>query len=234
MNTPHIKPDGMPIAKTVLMPGDPLRAKFIAENFLENPVEFNSVRNILGYTGNYKGKPVSVMASGMGVPSMAIYSYELFKFFDVDNIIRIGTCGALQPTMKLYDVVIAMGAATDSNYASQYNLPGYLPPIASYELLSRAIGEIKGDQHAHVGNVLTSDFFYSADTTALDKWAAMGILAVDMETAALYWNATYLRKNALSILTVSDQIVTGEQATTEERQTAFTQMMNIALEVAIK
>lgn len=236
MNTPHIKlENNARIAESILLPGDPLRAKFIAENFLENAQRFNSVRNMFGYTGEYKGKLVSVMGTGMGMPSMALYSYELIKFFDVKRLIRIGTCGAMQKNMNLYDVVLAMGAATDSNYASQYNLPGTLPAIASFNLLKDV--EATCEKHAqtsHVGNVLSSDFFYNADADALKKWMDLNVLAVDMETAALYWNAIYLGVEALSIMTVSDHIITGEKTTPEERQTSFTKMMDIALEVATR
>lgn len=236
MNTPHIKlENNARIAESILLPGDPLRAKFIAENFLENAQRFNSVRNMFGYTGEYKGKLVSVMGTGMGMPSMALYSYELIKFFDVKRLIRIGTCGAMQKNMNLYDVVLAMGAATDSNYASQYNLPGTLPAIASFNLLKDAEATCeKYTQTAHVGNVLSSDFYYSANEDVINEWAKMGVLAVDMETAALYWNAIHLGVEALSIMTVSDHLVTGQETTPEERQTSFTKMMNIALEVATK
>lgn len=235
MNTPHIKPDGKKIAETILLPGDPLRAKFIAENFLENAVQFNEVRNMFGYTGTYKGKEVSVMGTGMGMPSMGIYSYELMKFFGVKKLMRIGSCGAMQPHMNLYDIVIAQAAATDSNYGSQFNTPGSLPPIADFELLSKAVEEAKNKNFTyHVGNVLSSDIFYNFDETALGRWQKNGILAVEMEAAALYWNAMGLGCQALAIMTVSDHIITKEVTTSDERQTAFTNMMEIALEVAIK
>ncbi|WP_206871616.1 purine-nucleoside phosphorylase [Clostridium zeae] len=231
--TPHIGAKLGEIAKTVLMPGDPLRAKFIAENFLEDVVQFNSVRNMLGYTGTYKGKRVSVMGGGMGMPSIGIYSYELFNFYDVDNIIRIGTAGSLSEDVKLRDVVIALGASTNSNYASQYCLPGTFAPIASFDLVSSAVEVAKErDINAVVGNILSSDTFYCADKTALDKWISMGILAVEMEAAALYMNAAEAKKNALCLLTISDRPLTGESLSAEDRQLSFTDMMEIALEIA--
>ncbi|WP_431027036.1 purine-nucleoside phosphorylase [Lysinibacillus sp. LZ02] len=230
--TPHIKPNGVEIAETILLPGDPLRAKFIAENFLEKPVLFNEVRGMLGYTGEYKGKKVSVMGTGMGSPSMAIYSWELINVFGVKNLIRIGSCGAMQRDIKLYDIILAMGAATNSNYAHQFNLPGQFPITASYELLEKAkkIADEK-NYKVHVGNVLSSDVFYNADETATEKWAKMGILAEEMETTSLYLNAASAGAKALTILTVSDHMITHEQTTQEERQTSFTKMMEIALDV---
>lgn len=230
--TPHIKPNGVEIAETILLPGDPLRAKFIAENFLENPVLFNEVRGMLGYTGVYKGKKVSVMGTGMGTPTMAIYSWELINVFGVKNLIRIGSCGAMQTDIKLYDIIFAMGAATNSNYAHQYDLPGQFPITASYELLEKAkkIADEK-NYKVHVGNVLSSDVFYNADKTATEKWAKMGILAEEMETTSLYLNAASAGAKALTILTVSDHMITHEQTTQEERQTSFTKMMEIALDL---
>jgi purine-nucleoside phosphorylase len=229
---PHIKPNGVEIAETILLPGDPLRAKFIAENFLENPVLFNEVRGMLGYTGEYKGKKVSVMGTGMGVPSTAIYSWELINVFGVKNLIRIGSCGAMQENIKLYDIILAMGAATNSNYAKQFNLPGEFPITASYELLEKAkkVADEKNCK-VHVGNVLSSDVFYNADETATEKWAKMGILAEEMETTSLYLNAASAGVKALTILTVSDHMITHEQTTQEERQTSFTKMMEIALDL---
>lgn len=231
--TPHIKPNGVEIAETILLPGDPLRAKFIAETYLEDPVQFNSVRNMFGYTGTYQGKKVSVMGTGMGMPSMSLYSWELIHVFGVKNLIRIGTCGAIQDHMNLYDIVLAMGASTDSRYVHQYNLPGEFSNIASYSLLEKAKkgADLKG-LPVHVGNVLTSDIFYNADPTAIEKWRKMGILSVEMETAGLYMNASYAGVNALTILTVSDHIIRNEQTTPEERQLAFTNMMEIALGLA--
>lgn len=232
--TPHINACPEDFAKTVLMPGDPLRAKFIAETYLDSAVLVNNVRGIQGYTGTYKGIRVSVMASGMGMPSIGIYSYELFNFFGVDNIIRVGTAGGISTDVKVRDIVIAMGACTNSNYASQYGLPGTFAPIASYELMKRAIDNAeKLGANYHVGNCLSSDTFYSDDTTASEKWSKMGVLCVEMEAAALYMNAARCGKNALGIFTVSDHIVTGEATSAEERQTSFTQMMEIALETAV-
>ena len=233
--TPHInaKPDDF--AETVLMPGDPLRSEFIAKNMLENPVIINNVRGVNGYTGMYKGKKVSVMASGMGMPSIGIYSYELFNFFEVNNIIRVGTAGALDKNINIKDIVLAIGASTNSAYASQFCLNGTFSATASYELLAKAHEEtVKKDLPCHIGNVLSSDNFYNADTSANEKWIRMGIKCIEMEAAALYMNAAIARKNALAILTISDNIITGESTTAEERQTAFTDMMEIALETAIK
>jgi len=231
--TPHIGAKLGEIAKTVLMPGDPLRAKFIADNFLEDVVQFNSIRNMFGYTGTYKGKRISVMGGGMGMPSIGIYSYELFNFYDVDNIIRIGTAGSIADKLNLRDVVIGLGASTNSSYAAQYNLPGTFAPIASYDLVSSAVEAAKAKNiNAVVGNILSSDTFYSADKTALDRWKSMGILAVEMEAAALYMNAAEAGKNALCILTISDCPLRGESLPAEDRQVSFTEMMKIALEIA--
>lgn len=231
--TPHITAKEGDFARTVLMPGDPLRAKYIAENFLTDAVLVNNVRGVNGYTGMYNGKRVSVMASGMGMPSMGIYSYELFKFYDVDNIIRIGTAGSLQPDLKIRDLAIAMGACTDSNYAAQYELPGTFAPIASFDLLRKAVGQAEkmGNVGYKVGNVASSDVFYSERPT-MEAWQKMGVLAVEMETAALYMNAARTGKNALTICTISDSLVTGEVTTSEERQTSFADMMKVALEIA--
>lgn len=231
--TPHIAAKKGDFAKTVLMPGDPLRAKFIAENFLTDAVLVNNVRGVNGYTGYYNGKRVSVMASGMGMPSMGIYSYELFHFYDIDNIIRIGTAGAIHPGMKLRNVVLAMGACTDSNYGAQYELPGTFAPIASFELLRKAVKQIEemGNIGYKIGNVVSSDVFYS-DRQTTAAWQKMGVLAVEMESAALYMNAARAGKNALTICTISDSLVTGEETTAEERQTSFHDMMKIALEIA--
>jgi len=232
--TPHINATPEDIAKTVLMPGDPLRAKFIAENFLENAVLFNNVRGIHGYTGTYKGHRVSVMASGMGIPSIGIYSYELYNFFGVENIMRIGSAGAMQKDVRVRDIVIGMGACTNSNFASQYNMPGTFAPIASYEMMKTAIEcAEKAGANYHVGNLLSSDTFYGDDPTASEKWMKMGVLAVEMEAAGLYMNAARAGKNALAICTVSDHLLTGEATSAEERQNSFTQMMEIALETAV-
>ncbi|GAK02091.1 purine nucleoside phosphorylase [Geomicrobium sp. JCM 19037] len=231
--TAHINPEGQEIAETILLPGDPLRAKFIAENYLEDVVQFNSVRNMFGYTGTYNGQRISVMGTGMGVPSIGIYSWELINIFGVKNLIRVGSCGALQDDLDLYDVIFAMGASTNSNYVSQYHLPGDYSPIASFELLEKAkkIADEQG-QKVHVGNVLTSDTFYNADETAAKKWKDMGILGIEMEAAALYMNAAAAGVNALTILTVSDHIFKNEETTSEERQNSFTKMMDIALNLA--
>lgn len=232
--TPHINASPEDFAKTVLMPGDPLRAKFIAETFLEDAKLVNNVRGIQGYTGTYKGKKVSVMASGMGMPSIGIYSYELFNFFGVENIIRIGSTGSLSNDVNIRDIVMAMGASTNSNYARQYELPGTYAPIADYTLLSTAIEEAKKENASfHVGNVLSSDTFYDAQADANEKWINMGVLCVEMEAAALYMNAAKAGKRALAIFTVSDHILKGEATTAEERQNSFTQMMTIALNTAV-
>ena len=215
------------------MPGDPLRAQFIAENFLEDAKMVNNVRGIHGYTGTYKGKPVSVMASGMGMPSMAIYSYELFNFYDVDNIIRVGTAGVINPSLKVRDVVFGQGACTNSNFEKQFNLPGTYAPICSFELLEKAVNAAKDmGIDPIVGNLYSSDIFYD-DAQSLKDWQKMGVLATEMEAAALYMNAARAGKNALAICTISDNPFTGEVTTPEERQNTFTTMMKIALEVAI-
>lgn len=233
MATPHNAAEPGAIAKTVLMPGDPLRAKFVAETYLENLVCFNTVRNMFGYTGTYHGKQVSVMGSGMGMPSMGIYSYELYHFYDVDRIIRIGTAGGLGDQVRLRDVVIGMGACTDSNYASQYRLPGTFAPLASFRLVEKAVQAARRmNVPVQVGNVLSSDLFYGDDETSLDKWKKMGVLAVEMETAALYMNAARAGKEALGVFTISDCPLRGESLSAEDRQTTFTQMMEIALETA--
>ncbi len=234
MGTPHNAAEKGEIAKTVLMPGDPLRAKFIAENYLENATCFNTVRNMYGYTGEYKGKKISVMGHGMGMPSIGIYSYELFDQYGVDQIIRIGSAGGLADDVDLMDIVIAMGASTNSNYASQYKLPGTIAPIANYELLRKAV-EVAEERNCkvRVGNVLSSDTFYTDDKDANDLWKKMNVLAVEMEAAALYCNAARLGKKALCILTISDHLYSGKELSAKERQTGFTQMMEIALETGI-
>ncbi len=233
MSTPHNTANKGDIAKTVLMPGDPLRAKYIAESFLENVKCFNTVRNMLGFTGTYKGKAISVMGSGMGIPSIGIYSYELFNFYDADNIIRVGTAGAVADKVRLRDVVIAQGACTNSNYVKQFKLPGDFAPIASYALLEKAVNAAKNHGAVfHVGNVFSSDTFYDGDETALPRWAEMGVLAVEMEAAGLYMNAAASGKNALCIATISDCPLKGESTSAEERQNTFTNMMEIALEAA--
>ena len=230
--TPHITAKQGDFAETVLMPGDPLRAKFIAETFLENAELVNNVRGIHGYTGYYNGKRVSVMASGMGMPSIGIYSYELYNFYDVKNIIRIGSAGAIHPDLKIMDIAIGMRACTNSNYVSQYGLPGNLAPIASFELLRKAVDTAEEmGLSFKVGNLYSSDTFYD-DMSRLGEWQRMGVLAVEMEAAALYMNAMRAGKNALAICTISDCPFTGEASSAEERQNSFTQMMKLALEIA--
>ncbi len=230
--TPHIGAVEGQIAKTVLMPGDPLRAKYIAETYLEDVKCFNTVRNMLGFTGTYKGKEISVMGGGMGMPSVGIYSYELFNFYDVDRIIRIGSAGALQDNVKVRDVVVGMGACTDSNYASQYRLPGTYAPIADFKLLRKAVETAeKQGTNVVVGNVLSADVFYNDYSKTNDLWRGMNVLCVEMEAAALYMNAARAGKQALCLLTISDHIYTGESLSAEERQLSFQQMMEIALEL---
>lgn len=236
MATPHINAKDNDFAKTVLMPGDPLRAKFIAETFLEDAVQVNSVRGILGYTGTYKGKKVSVMASGMGCPSIGIYSYELYAFYGVENIIRIGSAGAITEKLKIRDIVAGIGSNTNSNFADQYGMPGTLAPTADYTLLSTAVESAKEKGiDMKVGNLLCSDTFYSEGGKEESiLWSKMGTMAVEMESAALYLTAARLGKRALALVTISDHLITGEETTAEERQNTFTQMMEIALETAVK
>ena len=215
------------------MPGDPLRAKFIADTYLTDVKCFNTVRNMLGFTGKYNGKEVSVMGGGMGMPSVGIYTYELFNFYDVENIIRIGSAGAYSDDINVRDLVIGMGACTNSNYADQYNLPGTFAPIADYGLLRRAvdIAEKKGI-NVRVGNVLSSDTFYCDDETVNDRWKKMGVMCVEMEAAALYMNAARCGKKALCLLTISDHIYKKQELSAEERQNSFHEMMEVALELA--
>ena len=232
--TPHNNAKYEEIAKTVLMPGDPMRAKYVADNFLENPILVNNVRGVQGYTGKWKNVDITVMASGMGIPSIGIYSWELFNEYGVENIIRIGTAGALSDRLQLRDIVLAQGASTDSNFMNQYKLPGTFAPIASYKLLREA--EKAADNlglNTVVGNILSTDVFYVDNDADNDAWRKMGILAVEMEAADLYTNAARLGKRALAILTVSDHIITGEALPPEDRQTTFTQMMEIALDTAV-
>jgi purine-nucleoside phosphorylase len=231
--TPHISAKYGDFAKTVLMPGDPLRAEFIAKTYLENAVLVNDVRGVHGYTGYYKGKRVSVMASGMGQPSIGIYSYELFNFYGVETIIRVGSCGGFSPELHARDIIIAMGACTNGNYASQYNLPGTFAPIADFDMVRRAVDECeKMGVNYRVGNILSSDMFYD-DANSGMQWAKMNVLGVEMESAALYCNAARAGKKALCICTVSDSFVYPEENTTaEERQNSFTKMMEIALNIA--
>lgn len=237
--TPHINARPEDFAKTVLMPGDPLRARYIAENFLTDARLVNNVRGIQGYTGTFDGVKVSVMASGMGIPSIGIYSYELFNFFEVENIMRIGSIGAMNKDIKVRDIIMGISASTNSNFAHQYHLPGVYAPCCSYKML-RACTEIADtmDVKYHVGNILSSDTFYNDNEglpdcfTSLQAYAKMGVLGVEMEAAGLYMNAARANKNALAICTVSDHLVTGESTTAEERQNSFTQMMELALKTA--
>lgn len=232
-STPHIDPQDTPIAETVLLPGDPLRAKFIAENYLENVVQFNGVRNMLGFTGEFNGKQISVMGSGMGIPSASLYTWELINVFGVKRIIRIGSCGGLSPELELFDIVVAAASSTDSNFMSQYKLPGQYSPTASWSLLSAVAKEAdKQGVDLKVGNVLSSDVFYRHDATDNEKWRDMGVLAVEMESAGIYATAAASGAEALALFTVSDHIFSGKETTAEERQTAFTQMMELVLPVA--
>ena len=239
--TPHIEAKPGDFGKTVLMPGDPLRSKFIAENFLENPVLVNNVRGVHGYTGYYKGVKVSVMASGMGMPAIGIYSHELFNGYDVENIIRVGSAGSIQDHVNLYDLVIAQGACTDSAWANQFHLPGTFAPIASYELLEAAVAAAKENNATyHVGNVNSSDVFYGDHVGVPEGLGSvyglqkMGVMALEMEAAALYMNAARYGNRGLCICTISDHVLKGEVTTSQERQTAFTTMMKVALDVAVK
>ena len=230
--TPHNTALAGQIAKTVLMPGDPLRAKLLAETYLENPVLYNSTRGMLGYTGTYKGKPVSVQGSGMGCPSIGIYSYELFHFYDVDRIIRIGSTGAISPKLHIGDIVIGMAACTNSNYALQFQLPGTFAPTATFELVKKAQEAAEKFGYPYqVGSLFCSDTFYDDMKDYLLPWQKMGVLAVEMESAALYCNAARAGKEALTICTVSDCPLTGEATSAEERQNSFTKMMEVALEL---
>ena len=228
--TPHIGAKYDEIAKTVIMAGDPLRAQFMAEKYLENPVQYNNVRGMLGFTGTYKGKKVSVQGHGMGIPSIGIYTYELFNFYDVDTIIRVGSAGAIDKELHIGDIVIGLGACTNSDYAKQYQLPGTYAPIADFELTQRAVDEAKKLGLTYkVGNIYSSDTFYDDNKNALASWQKMGVLAVEMEAPALYMNAARAGKKALCICTISDCPFTGEAASAEHRQTGFTNMMEVAL-----
>ncbi|MGC2874023.1 purine-nucleoside phosphorylase [Ihubacter sp. rT4E-8] len=231
--TPHISAALGDFAETVLMPGDPLRSKFIAENFLQDAVLVNNVRGVQGYTGTYKGKRVSVMASGMGMPAIGIYSHELFHFYDVKNIIRVGTAGGLSEDVKVRDIVMGLACMTNTNWAAQYEINATIPAVCSYELLKKAetAAESIGVK-PHIGTIFSSDVFYDS-TRDYDKWRAMGVKAVEMEAAALYMEAARAGKNALCICTVSDHMVTGESCSSDDRQSSFTTMMEIALETAI-
>lgn len=232
--TPHNTAHAGDIAETVIMPGDPLRAKFIAENFLDNAMEYNHVRGMLGYTGNYKGHRVSVQGHGMGIPSIGIYSYELFHFYGVKRIVRVGSSGAIQPDIRLGDIVIAMGTCTDSNYAAQYGLPGVFAPICSYDLLEKMVAAAKAKGITpHVGNVLSSDVFYNPDSGANERWASMGVLSVEMESMGLYCNAAAAGKEAICVTTISDHILKGEGMSAEQRQTGLRSMIELALEAVL-
>ena len=232
----HIAIDNKaPVAKTVLMPGDPLRAKYIAENYLEDPVLYSSIRNMYGYTGTYKGKQISVQGSGMGMPSMGIYSWELYKDFDVDNIIRIGTAGSFDENINIGDIVVGLAASTDSNYEHVYQLPGHFSPSCSYDILTK-MQEASRETGIYftAGNIISGDLFYELGDVWWRRWANVNVLAVEMEAAALYMNAAYCRKNALAVLTITDHFVTGERATKEEREHGEGDMMELALETAWK
>ena len=233
--TPHISAAKGQIARTVLMPGDPLRSKFIAENYLEKPVLVNDVRGVQGYTGKWRGVPVTVMASGMGIPAIGIYSWELYNFYDVDNIIRIGSAGGLQDDLQLMDIVMGIGACTDSNYAHQFNLNGIFAPTADYVLLSEAVSAaMEKGVTPRVGNLLSSDNFYSDGSDGPDPWKKMGVLAVEMEGAGLYMNAARAGKRALCICTISDHLYRGGELSSDERQNSLTQMIEIALDTAVR
>ncbi|HUM84918.1 MAG TPA: purine-nucleoside phosphorylase [Lachnospiraceae bacterium] len=232
--TPHIGALKGDFAKTVLLPGDPLRAKYIADNYLNDAKQVTSVRNILGFTGMYKGKEISVMGTGMGMPSIGIYSYELFNFYDVDNLIRIGSAGSIREDVKVMDIVLAEGASTTSAWAEMYNLKGTFAPIASWELLYKAVktAERLGSKTV-VGNILSEDAFYNDDPDSYKEWQKMGIICLEMEAAALYMNAARCGKNALAMFTISDNVLTGESLSAEERQVGFGKMMELALEMQI-
>lgn len=233
--TPHIEANPGDFAKTVIMPGDPLRVKHIAENFLTDVILVNSVRGMLGYTGTYHGEKISIMASGMGMPSMGIYSYELFNFYNVENIIRVGTAGAISDKLHIRDIVMAMASCYNSSYANQYNLPGTAVPAADFGLLKKA--DEKAHQmglHTYVGTVLTTDNFYYDDSNTLAKWDKLGILATEMESAALYFNAMRAKKHALCICTISDCPLTGESSPSDEREKSFNDMIKLALEIAVE
>ena len=230
--TPHITAQENEFAPTVLMPGDPLRAKYIASNFLESPKLINEVRGMLAYTGTYNGTPVSIMGSGMGCPSMGIYSYELFNFYKVENIIRVGSAGSINMDLELGDIVMGVGACTESNYPDIFaRCPGKFAPIASFDLMLKAVNAAKLlDIKIHAGNILSSDVFYNDDTVGMNSWLRMGVLAVEMEAAALYANAARSGKNALCICTISDKVFSrGEAMTAKERETTFNQMIELAL-----
>ncbi len=233
--TPHNSAAKGDIADIVIMPGDPLRAKLIAETYLDDAVCYNTVRNVLGYTGYYKGRRISVQASGMGVPSMGIYSHELYNYYDVDTIIRIGSAGALDDSMQLGDIAVGLGIATDSNYIEQYNLPGTFTPMADYDLTKKMLASLEAHKARYkIGTILTTDIFYNETTEALEKWKGMGILCVEMESTSLYCNALRAGKKALSIFTISDIILDDIHMGADERRTGFSKMIEVALEAAIQ
>ena len=235
MATPHISAEPGDFAKTVLMPGDPLRSKFIAENYLTDPKLVNNVRGVQGYTGTYKGVPISVMASGMGIPSIGIYSYELYNVYGVENIIRVGSAGAISEKLKVRDIVLGQGACSTTSYGEQFGVRGTFAPIADFGLLRCAV-EIaeEMDLSFAVGNLVSADAFYDDDKSITGKWMKLGALAIEMEAAGLYMNAARAGKKALAICTISDHIITGENTTSEERRSTFRQMMELALEVALR
>lgn len=233
MGTLHINGIKGDIAETILLPGDPLRAKFIADTYLKDVVCYNEIRGMLGFTGTYKGKRISVQGSGMGMPSMGIYSYELITHFDVKNLIRIGTGGSFQEDIKTKDIVLGLSASTDSNWAHTYNLPGTFAPCANFDLLLKAKAAADSlNIPVHAGNIVSCDVFYESIPDWWKKWAALGTMAVEMEAASLYMNAAKLGANALAMITISDNFITGEKASVEDRQKNFKQMMEIALELA--
>ncbi|QNQ90480.1 purine-nucleoside phosphorylase [Corynebacterium poyangense] len=233
LSTPHINPQGVPIAETVLLPGDPLRAKFIAENYLDDVVQFNKVRNMLGYTGTFHGSPVSVMGSGMGIPSISLISHELLHIFGARRLIRVGSCGSFQAQLKPYNIIVAQGACTDSRFIEQFQTPGTYAPICSWNLLKAISAEAERQGiEIHVGNILSSDIFYHFDNSVNERWARMGVLGVEMESAGMYAVAAAAGAEALGVFTVSDNLITGEKTTSEEREKAFTQMMELALPLA--
>lgn len=235
MSTPHISAREGDFAKTVLMPGDPLRSQFIAENYLEDKRLVNNIRGVQGYTGTYKGVPVSVMASGMGMPSIGIYSYELFSYYGVENILRVGTIGGMREDLHIGSILLGEGACTNGGFGSQYGVQGVFAPIADFTLLRHAaeIAEARGYEY-HVGNIFSSDVFYNDDPNVTANWMKLGVLGVEMEAAALYMNAARTGKRALAVCTVSDNLITGENADPEERQTAYRDMMELSLEIAVR
>ena len=230
----HIQAKPGEIAQTILLPGDPMRAKFIAEQYLEDAKCYNEVRGMYGYTGYFQGHRISVQGTGMGIPSMGIYSYELIHDYGVKNLLRIGTCGVYQKDLQLFDVILAQGACTDSHYPDQFGVPGTFAPIADFTLLYKAYQTaLRRGQHVHVGNVVSSDVFYDEDSTVPEKWARMGVLAVEMEAAGLYANAARYGARALAILTVSDSFATGEETTALQREQGLHEMIGLALETAV-